>query len=72
MVTSALPNYEEIIKCNVGTSFLIKGTLIKSPAAGQAFELQVSQADKHSVTIYGKCDSGKYPLAKKKHSVEVL
>lgn len=31
--------YEDIAKCNVGTSFKFTGTLIKSPAKGQLFEL---------------------------------
>ena len=39
VVDKSLPNYEQISKANVGTSMLITGTLIKSPAKGQEFEL---------------------------------
>jgi asparaginyl-tRNA synthetase len=57
----------------VGTSVQFKGTLIKSPAKGQLFELQVSRADRgHFAKILGHCDAGKYPLAKKKHTNEFL
>lgn len=64
--------FEDSLKANVGTSLTFKGTLIKSPAKGQLFELQLSQPDKHSVTVVGKCDAGKYPLSKKRHTVEFL
>ena len=67
-----MPNYAEIEKANIGTSFQFKGTLIKSPAKGQLFELQVSQPDRHHAKIFGNCDAGKYPLSKKKHSLEFL
>jgi len=68
-----MPNYDEITKANVGTSFQFKGTLIKSPAKGQLFELQVSKPDRgHHAKIFGHCDAGKYPLSKKRHSVEFL
>ena len=72
MVFKEVKGYEEIAKCNVGTSFQFKGTLIKSPAKGQLFELQLSQVDKHEAVIFGHCDAGKYALAKKRHSVEYL
>jgi len=44
-----------------GTSIHIKGTLIKSPAAGQTFEIQVNE-----LTILGLCNPNEYPLAKGK------
>jgi asparaginyl-tRNA synthetase len=47
--------------------------LIKSPAKGQAFELQVSRPDRgHYAKVVGHCDAGKYPLAKKRHTNEYL
>ena len=47
--------------------------MIKSPAKGQLFELQVSRADRgHFAKVVGNCDPGKYPLAKKKHTNEYL
>lgn len=44
-----------------GVSLNIKGTLIKSPSTGQAFEICVSE-----LNILGKCDPNDYPLAKGK------
>ena len=73
MITRDIEGYDEIIKANVGTSLKIKGTLIKSPAVGQAFELQVSRPDRgHFAKVVGSCDPGKYPLAKKRHTNEHL
>ena len=46
IVTKDIEGFENISKANVGTSFKIKGTLIKSPAQGQPFELQVSRPDR--------------------------
>jgi asparaginyl-tRNA synthetase len=72
-VSSEIEGYDEILKANVGTSFQIKGTLIKSPAKGQPFELSVCKKDRgHFVKILGQCDPGKYPLAKKRHTQEYL
>lgn len=39
VVFKEIEGFENIMKCNVGTSFQFKGTLIKSPAKGQLFEL---------------------------------
>jgi asparaginyl-tRNA synthetase len=73
VVTKDIEGFEEISKTNVSTSFKIKGTLIKSPAKGQLFELQVSRSDRgHYCKIIGACDPGKYPLAKKRHTNEYL
>lgn len=72
VIFKEIEGFEEITKCNVGTSFQFKGTLIKSPAKGQAFELQLSQPDKHTAKIFGHCDAGVYPLSGKRHSVEYL
>lgn len=38
--------FAELSKANVGTSLQFKGTLIKSPAKGQLFEMQVAKADR--------------------------
>jgi asparaginyl-tRNA synthetase len=68
-----MENFETILKANIGASFQVKGTLIKSPAKGQLFELQVSKPDRgHFIKILGNCDPKKYPLSKKKHTVEFL
>lgn len=72
VVFKDIAGFDDVAKCNIGTSFQFKGTLIKSPAKGQLFELQLSQPDKHSAHIFGQCDAGKYPLSGKRHSVEYL
>jgi len=40
---------------------MFQGTLIKSPAKGQAFELQVTDPVEHSAQVCGGSD-GTYPL----------
>lgn len=74
VITKDIEGYDEIAKANVGTSLQIKGTLIKSPAKGQLFELTVSKPDRgHFAKILGHCDAGKYPLGgKKRHTNEFL
>ena len=72
VVDSSMPNFAQVSHATVGTSFKIKGKLIKSPAKGQLVELQVCQADTHAVKIIGDCPGDSYPLAKKKHTVEYL
>lgn len=39
VVDSTIPNFQEIADSKVGASFKFKGKLIRSPAAGQPFEL---------------------------------
>ena len=39
VVNSAVPGFDEVAKAIVGASFSFKGTLIRSPAKGQPFEL---------------------------------
>lgn len=72
VIDSSIQNFDEVSSCTVGASFKFKGTLIKSPAKGQLFELQVSQPDKHSVHIFGKADGSSYQLSKKRHTNEFL
>lgn len=72
VVFKGVEGFDDVAKANIGTSFQFKGTLIKSPAKGQLFELQLSQTDKHKAVIFGNCDAGKYPLHKSRHSVEYL
>ena len=51
-----------------GASLRVTGTLVKSPAKGQAVELAASAA----TVLGGVTDAAAYPLAKKKHSLEYL
>ena len=39
VVDKSIAGYDQISQAKVGTSMLIKGTLIKSPGKGQLFEL---------------------------------
>ena len=61
-----LDNYKEIAQQNVGTSFVIKGTLVLTPEAKQPFEVKAS-----SVEIEG-ASTPDYPLQKKRHTLEFL
>ena len=63
-----LPNYEaEIKKLNVGCSVTIEGEVRKSPAKGQATEVQATK-----VIVHGWCDADAYPIQKKGASFEFL
>lgn len=61
-----LKNYEEVVKQNVGASFLIEGKLISTPTNKQPFEIVATK-----IEIQGSCPVD-YPLQKKKHSMEFL
>jgi len=63
---SDLGNFSEIEKVGVGSSVVARGLLVKSPAAGQPFELKALE-----VTIINSAPLD-YPLQKKKHSFEFL
>ena len=59
-------NYDEIVKQNVGSSFMVEGTLLVTPEAQQPFEINAT-----SVEVLGECASD-YPLQKKRHTIEFL
>ncbi|MBX2962252.1 MAG: asparagine--tRNA ligase [Cyclobacteriaceae bacterium] len=54
-------------RITTGACLSVTGSLIPSPAKGQAVELKVS-----ALEILGDCDAEKYPLQPKKHSLEFL
>jgi asparaginyl-tRNA synthetase len=59
---------EQLLKrITTGACLSISGTLIASPAKGQAVELNVK-----NIEVLGDCDAEKYPLQPKKHSLEFL
>ncbi len=63
-----LPNYEsEILKCGIGSSVEVIGTIVASPAKGQLTEVKAE-----SIKILGYSDPDKYPLQKKETSMEYL
>jgi len=73
VVSNTFPNFEEILKCDVATSFRIRGKFVKSPAKGQAIEMQVNDPNEHYVKILGRNENTKeYPLSKKGHTKEFL
>ncbi len=63
---AGIPGYEAISKMNTGASVEVRGKLIPSPAAGQAWEMQAS-----SLKLLGEVPED-YPLQKKGHSQEFL
>jgi len=66
VINKGLPNFAALEKLNIGSSLEVKGVLVPSPAAGQAFELSAV-----SVTVINEAKED-YPLQKKKHSFEFL
>ena len=61
-----LPNYEEMVKLNVGAAVLVTGQVVLTPSAKQPFEIKAS-----SVTLEG-ASTPDYPLQKKRHSLDYL
>ena len=67
VLDASLPSYIECMdKLLTGASVALTGTLVPSPAAGQAVELLASE-----ITLIGSC-SEEFPLQKKEHSLEFL
>ncbi|MBM4263461.1 MAG: asparagine--tRNA ligase [Deltaproteobacteria bacterium] len=59
---------EDLLKhITTGSSIAATGTLVDSPAKGQAVELRVA-----SLHLYGSADAATYPLQKKGHTLEFL
>ncbi len=61
-----MPNFSALAKAGVGTALVVTGTLVATPEAKQAFELQAKEA-----LIEGTSPSD-YPLQKKRHTLEYL
>lgn len=67
IVESSVPDYAHVLEqLSVGASVAATGTLVKSPAAGQEFELKAK-----TLEILGTCPET-YPLQKKHHTLEFL
>lgn len=61
-------SYQKIAdKLNTGSSVVVKGELVESPAKGQKFELQAKNFE-----LIGEADAETYPLQKKGHTLEFL
>src|SRR5712691_6602673 len=68
LAEASLPNYEsEVKKLGTGASVTVTGTVRKSPAKGQATEVQAQ-----SITVHGHADPETYPVQKKGASFEFL
>ncbi len=63
---AGIPGYENIAKMSTGASVEIRGKLIPSPSAGQAWEMQAV-----SLKLLGEAPED-YPLQKKGHGTEFL
>jgi asparaginyl-tRNA synthetase len=63
---AGIPGYGDILKMTTGASIEVRGKLISSPAAGQAWEMQAS-----SLRLLGSAPED-YPLQKKGHGAEFL
>ena len=61
-----LKNFAAMTKLPLGTALEVRGTLVKSPAAGQPFEIRAAK-----IIVLGPVAAG-YPLQKKNHSFEFL
>ncbi|MBP7864935.1 MAG: asparagine--tRNA ligase [Acidobacteria bacterium] len=58
---------ETVARMTTGAAVTVRGTLVPSPASGQAVELKAA-----SVEIVGPADPAAFPLSKKRHSLEYL
>ncbi len=61
-----MSNFEEVSKLNVGSALIVRGKLVATPEAKQAFEIQAVE-----VEVEGP-STPDYPLQKKRHSLEYL
>lgn len=69
IVNNDIENYEsEVLRLTTGCSVIVTGTIVESPAEGQAVELQ---AEKVEVIGFVE-DPDTYPMAAKRHSIEYL
>ncbi len=66
VISDKLENFNDLSKLNIGSSALVKGKLVESPAKGQDFEIQAQE-----VEVIQEANED-YPLQKKRHSFEFL
>ena len=64
--TDQLNNFAEISKLNVGSAVVATGTIVATPDAKQAFEMQAEE-----IAVEGT-STADFPLQKKRHSMEFL
>jgi asparaginyl-tRNA synthetase len=63
---AGIPGYERIMDFTTGSSAVVEGALVASPAAGQKWEVKAS-----CIRLIGMADAS-YPLQKKGHTLEFL
>ncbi|MDR1353995.1 MAG: asparagine--tRNA ligase [Oscillospiraceae bacterium] len=63
---ATIENFPDIMKENVGASFVVNGVCIETPNGQQPFELKATK-----IQVEGS-SSSEYPLQKKQHSLEFL
>ena len=61
-----IKNFDDITKYHIGSSIMVKGKVIESPAKGQLFEIQAAD-----IMLEGDCPED-YPIQPKRHSREFL
>ncbi len=66
VVDAGTPGYDQIAQFTTGTSAVVEGKLVPSPAAGQKWELRAARLE-----LIGPADAT-YPLQKKGHTPEFL
>ncbi len=66
VLSDSLPNFDEVTKLNVGSAVIVKGKVVATPDAKQAFEMQAGE-----VFVEGP-STPDYPLQKKRHTMEYL
>ena len=64
--TDQLNNFAEVSKLNVGSAIVATGTIVATPDAKQAFEMQAEE-----IAVEGT-STADFPLQKKRHSMEFL
>lgn len=64
--TNNLSNFDEVCKLTISSSIIVKGTIVKTENAKQAFEMHAT-----SIDIFNLADES-YPLQKKRHTFEYL
>ena len=63
---NSLSSFEAIQKIKIGSSIMVKGTLVRSSGSGQDYEIKVSD-----ITLLGDCPD-EYPIQPKRHTREFL
>ena len=66
IIDASLPNYNDIVKLNVGAGISLEGTLVLTPEMKQPYEIHATSVNVEATS------TPTYPLQKKRHSMEFL